>query len=381
MHAPFELWPHTIFVGLAGSHAHGTARDGSDVDVRGVCVAPLPVRLSLFTRFEQADGPLDDALAASVMPRLLAHPSAARGVGVKVEGTVYDVAKFLDLCAAANPNALEILFTDPQDWLLVSPAWRRLYAERHRFLTRKVQQTFLGYALAQLKKIRSHRAWLLNPPERKPTRRDFGLPEFGTLGRDDQSRIEQAIAAKLRQYAIDEIEMPRATRIELQQRLDAFWRDTFACDDDELEARMRAVATHALSLPADVVATLNAERAYRAAMKQWQAYEAWRQNRNPARAELERQHGYDTKHASHLIRLMRMGLEVLRTGDLQVRRPDADDLIAIRDGALTYDELLVMAAALQLEMEAASDESTLPPDVDREHVDRIAFELMRNREL
>ena len=55
-------------------------------------------------------------------------------------------------------------------------------------------------------------------------------------------------------------------------------------------------------------------------MKHWDSYQTWKTHRNPARAELERQHGYDTKHAMHLIRLMRMGLEVLETGDLGVRR-------------------------------------------------------------
>ena len=55
----FALAPHTIFLTLAGSQAHGTARDGSDVDLRGVCIAPLALRLSLFGGFEQAEGPLD----------------------------------------------------------------------------------------------------------------------------------------------------------------------------------------------------------------------------------------------------------------------------------------------------------------------------------
>ncbi len=37
----FPIEQHTVFLTLAGSQAHGTAREGSDVDVRGVCIAPL----------------------------------------------------------------------------------------------------------------------------------------------------------------------------------------------------------------------------------------------------------------------------------------------------------------------------------------------------
>jgi len=44
--------------------------------------------------------------------------------------------------------------------------------KRHRFFTRKVRQTFHGYAIAQLKKIKTHRAWplLLLPLPRSDTK-------------------------------------------------------------------------------------------------------------------------------------------------------------------------------------------------------------------
>jgi predicted nucleotidyltransferase len=373
----FPLERHTIFMTLAGSQAHGTARDGSDVDLRGVCIAPLSVRLSLFTAFEQHDGPLGGELAAWVLPRLEAHPTASRVLDIKTECVVFDIAKFVGLCAAANPNALEILFADERDWVLETPAWRRLYGERHRFLTKKVQQTFVGYALAQLKKIKTHRAWLRHPPTRKPSREDFGLPGAGgTLSRDDQNRIEQSIAEKIRSYGIDEVDMPKPTRITVHERVAAFCRDALSASEDDIEARMRAVATHASSLPSEVVATLNAEKRYRAAMKHWESYQTWKSQRNRARAALEREHGYDTKHAMHLIRLMRMGLEVLDHGELLVRRHDADELNAIRDGALSFDELLVAAERLQRDMERAAVTTALPADVDRDHVDQLAVELM-----
>lgn len=264
----FALEDHTIFLTLAGSQAHGTAREGSDVDLRGVCIAPLPVRLSLGSPFEQYEGPLPESLAAGVHERLLGHPTAARGLAVKSECVIFDVAKLLRLCVAANPNALEILFADPRDWLLESASWRRLYQQRQQFLTRKVQQSFVGYAQAQLKKIQSHRTASL------------------------QERVN-----------------PR---------------------------------------------------------------------RNPARAALEKAHGYDTKHAMHLVRLMRMGIEALRSGELHVRRPDADELAAIRDGALSFDELLALSTHLQATLAETARTSQLPADVDPVRVDQLLLTLVRD---
>ena len=378
----FELAPHCIFVALAGSQAHGTARAGSDMDVRGVCVAPMRVRLSLFESFEQREGPIDAALMDLVGAKLRTHPTAAAGLLVKAECVVFDVAKLVGLCAAANPNALEILFADECDWLFETAAWRRLHTERHRFLTKKVQQTFLGYGLAQLKKIQTHRSWLLDPPKGRPERIDFGLPDprlegnGGALGKDDENRIEQSIADRLRSYGIDDIEMPPAARIAVRQQLERLYRDLLGAPEAALDERMRALATNALQLPVDVINALNAERRYRAAARQWQSYETWKAQRNPARAELERAHGYDTKHAMHLVRLMRMGLEVLQRGDLSVRRADAAELAAIRDGALSFEALSSAATQLQADMLEAAKVSPLPDDIDREHVDGLLRELI-----
>lgn len=368
---------NTLFLCLAGSHAHGTSRPGSDVDLRGVCVAPVSVRLSLFGGFEQYEGPLDPALSARGAEVLRTHAATAGASPSKTECVVFDVAKFLSLCAGANPNALEILFADERDWLVETPAWRKIYDERRRFLTRRVQQTFLGYGLAQLKRIKTHRAWLLDPPKRRPTREDFGLPASGgVLSADDVNRLEQSIAEKVRGFGVDDLEMPKHTRIAVEERLTRFSRDAVAASGDDLPDRLRAVATASLGIPVGLVTALNAEKRFRSAMKHWDAYETWQRERNPVRAELERQHGYDTKHAMHLIRLMRMGLEVLERGELLVRRPDAAELIAIRDGALSFDDLLASAARLEEQMRSAALDCHLPEDLDRQRVDELAIEIM-----
>jgi len=369
-----DLARDAIFVTLAGSQAHGTAREGSDVDLRGACVAPLDVRLSLSRRFEQHEGALEGPLGEAVSAKIRAHPTASRGLAVKTEAVIYDVAKLLELAAAANPNALEILFADERDWLHATPRWRRIHDARRRFLTRKVKDTFHGYAMAQLARIQTHRGWLLSPPERRPVRADFGLPDEATLSRDDQNRLEQAIAETIRGFGVDDVEMPKAARVAVEHRMRAFYIAAAGPAAGDAEG-LRAVATRALGLPRAVVDALAAERRYRGALRRWEAYEAWRAERNPARAELERRFGYDTKHAMHLVRLMTMGVEALATGDLSVRRPDADELRAIRDGALSYEALVARAESLRAQMVAAAASSSLPADVDPAFVDALVLEL------
>lgn len=365
-----------IFVTLAGSHAHGTSGPESDIDLRGVCVGRLPVRVSLYQKFEQFEGTPEGPLWDRIQPALDAHETARHSLSGKVEAVIYDVAKFLELCAAANPNALEILFADLQDWLYRTKPWIQIYKERHRFLTKKLEATYLGYGLAQFKKIRLHRGWLLNPPKKPPTRAEFGLPEVSTLSLEDRCRIDSAVSNRIRRYRIDDLELPKATRIQLEERMQRFMTDVLECSEETLEAAVRQVATAALKLPAGVVQAFEAERRFRAAQKHWASYLAWMQRRNPARAELERRYGYDTKHAAHLLRLLETGLEVIQTGELRVRRENAKELIAVKEGALTFEALTERATELQLEMRRAMQRCTLPDDVDHAFVDELALQLI-----
>jgi hypothetical protein len=45
----------------------------------------------------------------------------------------------------------------------------------------------------------------------------------------------------------------------------------------------------------------------------------------------------------HLVRLTRMGQEILTTGKVIVKRPDREELLAIRAGAWSYEQLIEFA--------------------------------------
>jgi hypothetical protein len=135
---------------------------------------------------------------------------------------------------------------------------------------------------------------------------------------DFSKAIEQSIADKIRSYGIDNVDMPKPTRIAVAERMNAFYRDVLSASDEGLDERMRDVATHALQLP-----------------------------------------------------------HVLETGDLRVRRDDADELSAIRAGAMSFDELLSAATALQESMEAASTTTRLPADVERQGVDDLLLAMLQ----
>ncbi len=88
-------------------------------------------------------------------------------------------------------------------------------------------------------------------------------------------------------------------------------------------------------------------------------------------------HG-NTKHAMHLVRLLRMGHEVLKTGQLLVKRPDAEELLNIRRGAWTwtYDQLVEYAEFMDNEARTTLYQaSSLPNKPDLQFAAQLLMDV------
>lgn len=291
---PFVM-DELVFMTVAGSRLYGTDTPESDVDKRGVCVPPKEVVFGFGRNFNQQVFPDSDT-------------------------TVFSLMKFIQLAADCNPNVMELLFV-PDGFAEVStPTWLILREVRSQFLSAKAFHTFTGYAFSQLKRIKSHREWLLNPPKHKPTRKEFGLGESSFSSADLKGH------------------------------------------DD---------------VPAVVMEILKKEKAYKSAMTGWTQYQGWKKSRNSVRAALEEKHGYDTKHAMHLMRLLRMGKEVLTEATMHVRRPDAKELLEIRNGEWSYEKLLGQADELNSELTEIYENKSyvVPFSVNRQELSDFAIEL------
>lgn len=78
-------------------------------------------------------------------------------------------------------------------------------------------------------------------------------------------------------------------------------------------------------------------------------------------------YGYDTKHAMHLVRLFQMGIQILSERELLTLRPNAQELLDIRHGKYTLEQIRKYADELNKQLEEAMLKSTIPdfPDFDK----------------
>jgi predicted nucleotidyltransferase len=338
----------TIYITRHGSHAYGTALPSSDLDIRGVTVPPKSYYLGALDHFEQAEQGDPDL-------------------------TIFELRKFISLATQANPNVIELLYTDTEDHLLVTGLGAELLCARCLFLSRRVQHTFSGYAASQLTRIRRHYHWLKEPPKRQPTRADFGLPERALIPKDQLAAAEAAIKKQVDQWSVDFLDdLGRDKRIAIVNKMAAHLAEIGIANQDDLWPR----AARVIGLDDNLIEALGRERRYGAALKDWRHYQEWKQNRNQDRAELEARFGYDTKHAMHLVRLLRMAREILMDEKVIVRRPDAEELLDIRRGAWEYERLVEWAEQQDAELQNVSKRSNLPWAPDKKKIDALCVRLV-----
>lgn len=117
------------------------------------------------------------------------------------------------------------------------------------------------------------------------------------------------------------------------------------------------------------------EQEYDIALKKWNQYLNWKKNRNPDRAILEQKYGYDCKHAMHLIRLLRMGIEILTKEEVIVLRPDREELLDIRNGKWEYERLVSYAENLEKQLDNLYNQSTLLKCPNIQEIDRLLQDI------
>lgn len=381
----FPIDKHTLFLTVAGSHAYGMDREDSDIDIRGIAIPPKEYFLGFHKRFEQFEG----QFTLNVKQKKTIERIIGRKIGSdeKIDSCIYDIRKFFHLAAQCNPNMIELLFTNEDKHIVRSPVLDELFESKKLFLSTRANFRFRGYAFSQLKRIKTHRRWILNPIESQPRREDFGLPLRTVVSADQLEAAESLIKKKVDEWIFEQEEMTPELLSAVRLKTVETFKEVFSglnikdivSDDGELDRnRLSNVAGNLLGYSSNFLELLYKERCYKTARNNWRNFKKWEKERNPKRAEMEKKFHYDGKNASHLIRLLSMSREILEKGQVVVCRPDAEQLLSIRDGILTYREIVEWAEQQDREIQEFYDsgKSPLPKSPDMNAIDKLCIRII-----
>ena len=95
------------------------------------------------------------------------------------------------------------------------------------------------------------------------------------------------------------------------------------------------------------------------------------------RKQLVEKFHFGTKNASHLIRLLRMGIEFLKEGVLYVEREDASELLDIKKGKWSLQQVKDHADELFKLAREAYQKSDLPPKPATKKIEKLMMDVFK----
>ena len=337
-----------LFEVISGSKSFGLNTPTSDTDIKGVYYLPKEQFYGL-QYFPQISNETNDEV-------------------------YYELGRFVELLLKNNPNILEIL-ASPDDCILYKhPLMERLKLED--FLSKLCKDSFAGYAMTQIKKARGLKKKIVNPMDQeKKSLLDFcyvlqgydsiplktWLGAFSSFGGVSEGR------GGLLQERCGLINMPNS------KGMYALFYDSTA------KLGYRGIIKNELSNEVSLSSIPNDEKeigylscnqdGYSKYCKEYKEYWEWMEKRNEERYNTNQEHGknYDSKNMMHTIRLLQTAEQILSKGTLNIRVSNREELIAIKAGAMEYDDLLQMADDLIVSIEKHYETSSLPesPDVEK----------------
>jgi hypothetical protein len=330
---------------ISGSRAYGLDLPTSDTDLKGVFILPKEKYYGLDYIPQVANETNDEVF--------------------------YELKRFFELLAKNNPNILELLNTPDDKIIFKHPLFDQLDASL--FLSKKCKHSFAGYAMTQIKKARGLNKKIVNPiAKEKKNILHFcyvihgqgSIPFLDWLGKNNFQQENCGLV-----------------NIAHMKNLYALFYDKNG--DLNFNGVMKKETANDVLLSSVPKGTepishlsFNLD-GYAKYCKDYKEYWSWVELRNEARYENTVEHGknYDTKNMMHTFRLLHMAEEILRDGKVNVHRENREELLAIRFGKFSYDELIEKSNQLIQNVEAAYLISQLPEVPNIELIEKMLLEI------
>ncbi len=359
---------NTIFLAVMGSHHYGLNTETSDVDENGICIPTLNCYIGN-QRFEQADKFKD-------------------ANGNKIDKTIYSIDKAVKLISDNNPNMLSFLFVDERFIKICSEPWTRFMNIRQEFLSKEIRWSFSGFSHAQMKRLMNHKSFYENPVP-KPNRKDFNLPERSIFPETQVETIAKLADSLIGEEFSNEFhkEMTHVNEYYVFRVLKKYIEDPTKLDiamerykQGQKEFLRTLEHVSQLYIKEEYQSAAKDELRYYSAYKNWKMYNDWERGRNPKRQSIEKKCGYDAKHATMVILMLRLAIEILDKHTLTLDRTniDREELLALKLGNMRFEDFYDISERLKKELEVSYEKSTLREKPNMKLIENTKIDVIRN---
>lgn len=328
---------------ISGSKAYGLDTPTSDTDIKGIFILPKEEYYAL-----NYVGQVNDE---------------------KNDVVYYELNKFLEMLIKNNPSTIELLNTRSDEIIYKHTALDALVPSI--YLTKKCQFSFGNYAISQIKKAKGLNKKVHNPIDKQRK----SVLDFCYVLKGGQS-------IGLRKY-LEERKLPFSNvgvaRIDHTRGMYAMYHATgrkYKGIVSSESANELALSSIEKDDKVEAYLFFNQD-AYSTYCKQYREYWDWVEERNDNRYKDTLAHGknYDAKNMMHTFRLLKMAVEIAKKGKVNVWRSDREELLKIRNGYYSFEELMDKAEAIYESLPELYTASSLPENLDSDKINQLAFQI------
>ena len=371
-----------LFEVIVGSQAYGTNISTSDIDKKFVYILPE-----------------DYIYGTKYIPQ----------IEVNKDYVGYEVKRFLELIASNNPTLLEILHS-PEDCILhKDPVFDYILNYKNEFITKICADSFGGYARQQIKKAKGldkKQNWEKNRVVRKEPidfcyvidgYKSYSIDKFLEENKMDQlfcgvSNIPhardmfalfydwKAHTCFSERVSESEREFSKKFYKEKNETVGLGYKGLKKTGEGKSKGESNALRLSSIPQGAECIAIFNYNKdGYTAHCDDYNDYVNWLETRNTQRWVDNEKHNQkiDGKNMMHCSRLIRMAIEIAEGKGILVRRPDAEDLLKIRRGEVSLDELIKTADEQISRMDDVFKNSNLPNSIDSDLVHNLLVKVRK----
>ncbi|XTD83141.1 nucleotidyltransferase [Proteus vulgaris] len=247
---------------------------------------------------------------------------------------------------------------------LIKPEW---------FLSKTCVQTFVHYAQGQIKKAQGLNKKIVNPVDKKLK----NILDFCYVIEDGKT-IQVNSWLDNRHWKQEYIGLAKLAHA---QDLYAMYYDEISLFQGIMKKETaNDVLLSSIPKKAKVQGYLSFNKeGYSAYRKQYHDYWLWVERRNNARYQQNIDHGrsYDSKNMMHTFRLLYVALGIAQENKVKVWCDNRDDLLAIKAGKFSYDELLERSERLIKDIKKAFQLSALPDEINHSIVKNTLINIRK----
>lgn len=120
---------------------------------------------------------------------------------------------------------------------------------------------------------------------------------------------------------------------------------------------------------------------YSSHCRKYREQKEWEEKRNPERYKENCGKQFDRKNVAHAVRLLHMGIEIVKGKGFNVDRTsiDRDFIMNIRLGNTSYEEIISYIESKKDEMEDLMKKSTLPDSIDIDFVNDLLLDIRKKQ--